>query len=347
MDNSVIAVLVAVGGVTGALLYDVAAVSNPATLPYSLGLLAYLGGLTFYGAFIRLAFVLVVTGIALFVAEVRAIMRHSTRPSAHLKTFGAWAYRMAEGAAAFLGIFLDLFGGLRRLVHWVRDTFFRFIPKEVIEEAWRELKAGVKEIGKAPWGFVVGLYNSVRAAALPWLSGFFLFVALVVSPTAWEVALRLLGVERWLPSVLLVRLATWLYDAFFGLGGILVGLKDLKRLAIVIVSRLFGWVPIALITNSTNAVWDGAGQVLASPRGFYEGIRSWAGDSSINGSIAVVLVLVVAGGVAFVYLHHWEDMQRRRAEEEEEEEEEPAQPPRGRPRAVSVGGGARRVETVQ
>jgi hypothetical protein len=288
-----------------------------------------------------LAIILSVFGTlcALFVAEVAAIMfrKPAFRPSSHLKAVGAWLYRVAEGLGTLVGFFTDLLGGLKCLVFWIRDTFFKFIPKEVIEEAWRDLRAALKEITHAPLGFFWGLYDSICAAALPWLSAGVLFVAVVVSPVAMEVALRLAGVESWLPSALLWGLGTRLYAGFFGVGGLLEAFKDLKRLAIVVVSRLFGWVPLDLITNSTNAVWAGAGGVLASPRGLYDGLRTWA-DEQTTGAVLIGCAIGAVGGLAIWLLRlgdRWvREAEARRAVQQHQQQLQRQQG--ARPRSVSV-----------
>jgi hypothetical protein len=281
---------------------------------------------------------LIGTLAALFVAEVAAIMlkKPAGRPSSHLKALGSWLYRVGEGLGTLVGFFADLLGGLKRFVFWIRDTFFRFIPKEVLEEAWRDLKAGIKAITHAPLGFFWGLYDSICAAALPWLSAGVLFVAFVVSPVALEVALRLAGVEAWLPSALLMGIGTRLYNGFFGVGGLLEAFKDLKRLAIVVVSRLFGWVPIELITNSTNAIWAGAGGVLASPKGLYDGLRTWADEKTTT---AVLLICAIGAlGALFVWLLRLGDRWAREAEARRAVQQQQQQQGHqgARPRSVSV-----------
>lgn len=79
------------------------------------------------------------------------------------------------------GIFADFLGAIKRLALWVRDTFFRFIPREAIFEADANLRGSLKELIKTPSGLFYGLVDSLKAATFPWLSVTVLVIAFLVT----------------------------------------------------------------------------------------------------------------------------------------------------------------------
>lgn len=91
--------------------------------------------------------------ILLYVIEVACRLKKTThRPSTIIARIATHLYDTLHFLAYTIGLLFDLFGFVRRPVHRIRDLFFQWIPREVIEEAYRDLKAGFGQCFRVPLG---------------------------------------------------------------------------------------------------------------------------------------------------------------------------------------------------
>jgi len=225
------------------------------------------------------------TSIILFVMEVAAIVAKSEhRPSVYVRALARLTYNFFWGVANLLGIFADVFGFVRRFVLWLRDTFFRFIPREAILQAYHELRSAFKELVRAPLGFFRGLYDSVLAATLPWLSATILLLAFVVTPVVVEILLFMTGFET-RPSTLLASWAVSGYNFFWAIGNFPSHFANLKALVLAIVeplfARFFGWIPVEVVRNSTHNVLKESWSFVSAVRGLADGVKGIDGVETI------------------------------------------------------------------
>jgi hypothetical protein len=254
--------------------------------------------------------VTLLAGLGLFVAEVATIIAKSEhRPSVYLTLLGRRLYDLFWGLATLMGIFADVFGFVRRFILWLRDTFFRFIPREAILQALADLRAAFREITRSPLGFFSGLYASILDAALPWLSVTLLLTSFVVAPVVLEVLLYVADVQT-RPSTIMAATALLAYNGFWRVGNIPNHFRNLKALVMAIVeplfALLFGWVPKEAIQVSTQSVLKEAGELAFAPKGLYDGFKAAVGMDvgdlwKIHGEPLTAILLVAVGLAVMVF----------------------------------------------
>jgi len=210
---------------------------------------------------------------ALIVLEIVQLMRQAPhRPSAGLT---AAATGLRAGLRWFYGRLLllaNIGSFLRTLVHMLRDLFFRFVPREIIEQALRDLGAAFKAVFRAPWGAVEGAWDAMRQlTVVGWLV---LIVVNVAAPVVLELAFMVSGVS-WRLTPYYWATATWLYDACWEMAYAPYYLWHVKDLVVRLGAVLFRSLPIEVVRNVTSSVYAGLGAVVTAPvQGFIAGL--WA-----------------------------------------------------------------------
>jgi hypothetical protein len=252
------------------------------------------------------------TAAVLFVAEVVLILKKRWwRPSFFLAKLGTGFYNTFWGLAYVIGLFGDVFGivrrissGLRHVVLLLRDKFFGFIPKEVIYQAFDDLRHAYGSILKAPLGFFWGLWDSIAAALLPWLSFTVLLVNGVVIPSVLELLLLVRGVQT-RPSTLILALVPYVSRPFWALGYLPAYFKDLGTLLRGILSGLFYWIPMDRVEQATRdivgSLWNLS---TAAGQGFNNGVDTaaaegyeWGEWGRIMFALALTIVVLFMIGV--------------------------------------------------
>lgn len=226
-----------------------------------------------------------------FVIEVVAIVikKDVCKPSRYIQLVATWMYNAFWIIANVIGILSDVFGALRRMILLIRDTFFRFIPREAIVEAWDNLKKAFGAVVKSPLGFVWGLWEAVLGATLPWLSVTVLFAGFVVCPIIFEMVLRMFHIT-WLPSTFLIWLGTHLYNGAWKIGNLPYYIWDLTS-GFSMFQILF---PMEHLHASVVSMKQGLGSVFSSPIGFIHGMYLGETDEIQFGRVVIILVVSLA-----------------------------------------------------
>jgi hypothetical protein len=254
--------------------------------------------------FLLLCF-LIPIGIALllFIIEVTAIVKQSTyRPSVYLTRFGRALYNVFWSMANLLGIFADVFGFARRFILWVRDTFLRFIPREAIIQAFHDLRLAFREIGRSPLGLLYGLWDSIRDAAVPWLSATILLIGLPATLTFLEVILFVYGVGT-RPSTCLAFVAVKGYNFLWAVGNIWAHVKNIQSLMTAIATTLFrvffGWVDKEAVRISTHNLFHEGWNVVTLWHGLLDGLEAAGMPERI--ALGVVGTVIIIAACTVVY----------------------------------------------
>ena len=238
-----------------------------------------------------------ITMTSLFIIEVAAIVvkKDFYKPSRYIQLVATWMYNAFWTIANAIGILSDVFGALRRMILLIRDTFFRFIPREAIIEAWDNLKKAFGAVFKSPLGFVWGLWEAVLGATLPWLSATVLFVGFVVCPIVLEMVLRMFHIT-WLPSTFLLWLGTHLYNGAWKIGSLPYYIWDLTSVLRYVLEPVFAMFqvlfPMEHLHASVASMKQGLGSVFSSPIGFIHGL--YLGETTESRMGAVVTIFLGA-----------------------------------------------------
>ncbi len=176
----------------------------------------------------------IAVGIATFILEVAlAVQKFETRPSTWL---AAGVQRMHDGvwyAGYVLGMAADVLGFVRRFAIMIRDVFFDWIPREIIEKALTDFKQLFYQTVTVPTAFFKGLYEAICLAASP----LFASTVFTFGAVACVVTLELLAlvappsVTILAPSSMLLSSANWTYQILYNIVYTVISFLDIFRFA--------------------------------------------------------------------------------------------------------------------
>jgi hypothetical protein len=247
--------------------------------------------------------IVVASGITAFtgviVAEIGLIMRKSDhRPSTMLLAFATGSRELLAAFNKRLIWLFDLLHFIHNAVVWVRDVFFKWVPREVIEQALRDLGRAWRATLRIPIGIFDGIYEGMLTVKSQLLAGSLFTVLCALSPGLLEVSLLAAGAET-RPSTVCIRIGIWLYELAFAVFNLVYYLGDFFEFVARISKLFFASLPIEVIRNATKAVYaNGWTMVSAAPRGALGGLANislsdaWATHPSAWLAIASLLTLI-------------------------------------------------------
>lgn len=195
-------------------------------------------------------------------------------------------------------LFGDVFSLLRRAAHWIRDTFFGFIPKEALEQAIKDLGRACGALLKSPFGLFEGWWAAISTSAIPILSSLFFLVGSVVFAIMLEAILFYYEYQT-KPSTLIKVVALFAYNIIYMIFTSPYYLIHVWPLACDICYFLFGWLDRGLVRhaahNLSNATWE----LIGSVRGVNDGMAFL--ETHGMGFVGFV-VFVLIGGYIMVRL---------------------------------------------
>lgn len=244
------------------------------------------------------------------IAEIALLSKNiAYRPSWAIAKLGAglrWT-----GFQLYYCLFLvtDLGRFIKRFALFVRDVFFRFIPREIIIQAIDDLWASLGALARSPYGIIEGIRAGLKEVRLPWLSAS-LVVALnvftfLVVPVIIEVVTFTRGYET-RPTTLLRDLAMLIFeharDTTFGLRYI----WDWKNAVVAFVSRFLAWVAPEIIKDAAHGLYtEGINVVTSGVCGVLMGLCLLISptdtcvarmDKMVQAAIGILVVSIIAAG---------------------------------------------------
>jgi hypothetical protein len=244
-----------------------------------------------------------VGALALFLTEAYLLSRKVRyTPAFLLMGLAGWIKDAFWWWAKIITLPTDLFGGLRRLLHFVRDVFLRIIPKEDLDQAIANLWAATKALLRAPTGFFIGLKDGIMTSLVPFVSGVLAPILFLVSTVAWDVLARYGGIS-FRPSAFLWWLYGLLWSFFASVASMVASLKDLPTLIKTLVAGLFGWLPRDMIDESVVDMTNATAHIGTAYQGFTEtwSILGWD-TAALHQVLRLVLVLVGLGCMILVFV---------------------------------------------
>jgi len=210
----------------------------------------------------------------LYVLEVALLLKGVTvRPSTVLAAFAGHARSLLGRVVYVLGLVTDLARFIKEALLLLRDLFFRFVPREIILQAWRDLGAAFGALARVPLGAWDGFTRALGAVSMPWLTVILAVLATAVAPVVAELVAMSLGWDALRLTGFTHTAAAWLFAVGQEVGYALHYFVDLRDLAVRVVSFLFGWLPVKTLRQATNAVYDGLWAVVTAPvLGFGKGV---------------------------------------------------------------------------
>jgi len=179
----------------------------------------------------------------------------------------------------------DVFGFFRKVVFWIRDTFFGWIPKEALLEAMRNLRRAMAALLKSPLGLLEGLWAALAQSTLPLLSSLFFLVGTGVTVLSWEAIFFYYGI-RWRPSALLTWVGLSLYNVFYTSVASVYHLTHIGGMIKAIVRYCFGWIPLDILQQGAADLGSGGYTLATSVAGLRDG---WFFLEDKMGSFGLVL----------------------------------------------------------
>ncbi len=242
----------------------------------------------------------------LFVLEVALVLAGPAlaawRPSQCIAYVARGATRGLYHLYYVLCLLADVFGFVRKFVLWVRDTFFRFIPREVLLAALADLGAAFRAVLRIPRGALDGIWDAVKDAEIPMLSVSLIGFAGIAWPVAQELIGLAVGWPSLRPSLWCWAAADWLYAVFWEVGHAIYYLTDIKELVVRVLSSLFGWLPVEQVRAAASHVYSQLWALAQAPlKGAWDGLCSVIGGSPLSPS-ALRLCVIVAACIVVIWL---------------------------------------------
>jgi hypothetical protein len=251
--------------------------------------------LLIFGGVLVSFIVLLITEVACLVAET------AYRPSTVIVLLTQKARQGLDHLGYLVVLVFDVFGVIKRLALWIRDRFFGWIPKEKIEQAWRDLTQSLRETWRIPLGLLEGAYRSIMDAVYPIVTSLFFLLNIIFGPPVVETLMRVSGVDAyWYPSSIVMRLGLTLHSA----GVWFIQLFDIFQTIINVFTWLFGYFPKEIFIQSLSDYYNQTWIAIQAPilgikegsEGMFDWVRDLAGPASILVFISIVILFV------FVYL---------------------------------------------
>lgn len=202
------------------------------------------------------------------IAEIALLSKNiAYRPSWAIAKLGSGIRWTCFQLYYCLFLVTDLGRFIKRFALFVRDVFFRFIPRDVIIKAIDDLWTSLGTVVRAPYGIIEGIRAGLKEVRLPWLSASLvvavnIFTFLVV-PVIIEVVTFTRGYET-RPTTLLRDLALFIYeharDTTFGLRYI----WNWKNAVVAFVSRFLAWIAPEIIKDAAHSLYTEAISVVTA-----------------------------------------------------------------------------------
>lgn len=240
----------------------------------------------------------IVAALLLVAVEVAcAVLQVEVRPSYLLRLVArntGWLFGLV---GEFLAKIADVFSAFRRLVLFLHELFFRWIPVELVRQALRDLSTAIRDLLTAPMELFYGVGRGLMAATLPLVATTTFLVGSILSLVIWETTTMIMGWGFLRPSTFLATGVIGLRSAAYGTGFFFMSMvTDTWGWIARVVSRIIN-IPFPLVKKALDALFHSTQNITSVPEDFRHGIRdvapTWVDSIHVSWAAQVVMVLIV------------------------------------------------------
>jgi hypothetical protein len=251
---------------------------------------------------------LLLSCLVLVFVEVACAMGQATwKPSVVLMVVATFLYNCALGLGRLLAHLSDVFSFFRRIVFWIRDVFFRFVPIDVILTALHDLQKPIHILVRVPLAFGRGVLEGLMEATVPIIASGTFLVGTLFFLVLWESLAIMFDHKVWRLSVLIAGLISALRDAASALGFYAVTfVVDIGTFVVDWLSRIF-YIPLPIAKRALSSLYDSTANVTYVPTDFARGVKEGFAlfqDSTMWWIVIRLIALLGMLAIAVFIIYH-------------------------------------------